>query len=241
MQEIGELAVPWRYGKTLPVAKRAHLLLVAWVFAGPLFGRGAPAPSLGEGASATDPAATSTVAVAPEPPSLMAPIEAFALDARAGAIDFRTLDVPPGAGQVAMVATMEKTFMNEKARPSLTARLGSEDTTMQRVVSLKMVGGPLDALSATTFEVRNGGVDEKRDGLGRGISVGQKFDLTFAWAAGRLEIRIEGVPRYRGELDFVPVFFHVQIQSGRVAVESIKFEKARFVGGAPSAPRRKKK
>jgi len=177
----------------------------------------------------------------PEPRSLMAPIEAFALDASAGAIDFRTLDVPPGVGQIAMVATMEKTFMNEKARPSLTARLGSEDTTMQRVVSLKMVGGPLDNLSATTFEVRNGGVDQKRDGLGLGIPVGQKFDLTFAWAAGRLEIRIEGVPRYRGELDFAPVFFHVQIQSGRVAVESIKFEKARFVGGAPAAPRRKKK
>lgn len=173
--------------------------------------------------------------------SLFAPIEAFALDAPAGSIDFRTLDIPPTIGQVALIATMEKTFLNEKVRPSLTARLASENTAMQRVVSLKMVDGPLDNLSATTFGIRNNGIDDKRDTLGRGVPVGQKLDLTFAWAAGRIEIRIDGVPRYRGEMDFVPMFFHVQVQSGRVAVESIRFEKARFVGPSPAAPRRQKK
>lgn len=193
------------------------------------------------GSAVVVPVETGKVAVVEGAAAPIGRVEAFALDAAAGEIDFMTLDIPATAGQVAMVASMEKTFASEKARPSLTARLASEDKAMQRVVSLKMVGGPLEPLVATTFEVRGAGFDGKREELGRRQPVGQQFDLTFAWDGGRLEIRVDGVPRYRGEIGFAPAFFHVQVQSGRAAVESVQFEVARFVERGAAASRRSKK
>lgn len=205
--------------------------------AAPLFGQeGAVSPPEGSA-----PAGTGQVAVAEGTNAPLGRVEGFALDAAAGEIDFRTLDIPAVAGQAVLVATMEKTFASEQARPSLTARLANEDKSMQRVVSMKMVGGPLDPLVATTFEVRGAGFDGKREDLGRRQPVGQKFDLTFVWGGGRLEVRIDGVPRYRGEIGFAPAFFHVQVQSGRAAVESVQFEAPRFTERGAIVPRRQKK
>lgn len=201
---------------------------------------GAPSGSVAAAASGQS-APTGQVAMTEGAAASLTRVDSFALDAAADKIDFRTMDIPAAAGQAVLVAAMEKTFFSEKARPSLTARLASENTEMQRVVSLKMVGGPLEPLAVTTFEVRSGGVDGKRDQLGRGVPVGQKFDLTFVWGGGRLEIRVDGVPRYRGQMEFVPVFFHVQVQSGRASVESIQFEAARFTERGATGSRRQKK
>lgn len=226
----------------------ATKVLVGWWLIGLLAGRvvaqeGAPAPETGGATgmvSAVEaiPMATGKAEVVEGAPAPLGRVDGFALEAAAGEIDFRTLDIPGGAGQAVLVATVEKTFTSESARPSLTARLASEDKAMQRVVSLKMVDGPLDPLVATTFEVRGAGVDGKREDLGRRQPVGQKFDLTFAWGAGRLEIRLDGAAKYRGEIDFVPKFFHVQMQSGRAAVESVQFEEARFMERGPAPARR---
>lgn len=155
----------------------------------------------------------------------------FPLEAPAGDIGFRTFDVSEGAGLAAVVVTMEKTFFSPKAVPSLTVRLGSEDTKSQRVASFKMNEGPLKPLAATTYVVRDGSLDSKRDSLGMGIPLERAFDVTFAWQGKRLEIRVDGQPRYRGEIEFVPTFLHIQVQSGRAVFRSVSFGPARFVEG----------
>ena len=234
MQAIPSLAIEISWPKNGRVKRFVAVgwALVGWVLVGAVRAQVGEAP---DGASTLPPYGLQV------PEGGAAPfgrVEGFVLDAGAEAIDFRTMDIPKAAGQVVLVATVERTFFREQARPSLTARLANGDKTIQRVVSLKLADGPTDPMSLTTFEVRGGGFDGKREAMGRRQPVGQKFALTFAWGEGRIEIRFDGVPRYRGEIDFVPAHFHVQVQSGRAAFESVQFEAERFVDQRSEPARR---